>query len=114
MTEIQELEGEQRQKALLVLCTAPDADVAASLARSLVADGHAACVNILPGIRSIYRWQGEVEDSAEVQLFIKTTSGRWDPLCDAIAAQHPYEVPEILALEPAAVAPSYLQWLRES
>lgn len=98
---------------LLVLCTAPDADVGATLARGLVDARLAACVNIVPGLRSFYVWKGEVHDDAEVQLLIKTRRARFDDVRAHLAAHHPYEVPEIIALPIEAGAKSYLDWLDE-
>ena len=97
--------------ALVVLCTAGDADSAASLARALVDARVAACVNVVPGLRSIYRWQDAVHDDAEVLLIVKTTVGRFDALQAEIRRRHPYDTPEILALEAARIDPRYAAWL---
>lgn len=97
--------------ALVVLCTAPDADVAARLARGLVDARLAACVNVIPGLRSFYRWQGEVQDDGEVQLFIKTRRGRLPELMAWLGEHHPYDVPEVLALDVGAGSQPYLDWL---
>ncbi|MGE0791908.1 MAG: divalent-cation tolerance protein CutA [Sandaracinaceae bacterium] len=98
---------------LLILCTAPDADVAATLARGLVEASLAACVNVIPGIRSFYRWQGEVKDEGEVQLLIKTTAERYDALAAWIDAHHPYEVPELIAFDVTKGSRAYLAWAHE-
>jgi periplasmic divalent cation tolerance protein len=74
----------------------------------------AACVNILPQIRSIYRWQGKVEDAAEVLLVIKTTKSRFPAVRDAIRELHSYDVPECIAFPVSEGAPDYLKWLTES
>ncbi len=100
-------------KALLVLCTAPDEEVGATLARDLLEQRLAACVNVLPRIRSFYRWKGTVQDEAEVQLFIKTTRTRFDELRAWIEQAHPYEVPELVALPIEEGSPAYLSWLGE-
>ena len=71
----------------------------------------AACVNLLPGVESIYRWDGQLEHAAEVLGIFKTASSLFPALAAALAAAHPYAVPEIVALEPAAVADSYLAWV---
>lgn len=97
----------------LVLSTLPNADVAATIARTLVDERLCACVNIVPGLRSIYRWQGTVQDEAEVLALIKTTTDRYEALAARLRALHPYEVPEILALDVAAGAASYLAWVGE-
>lgn len=97
----------------LVLTTLPDAEVAAELARSLVERGLAACVNVLPACRSVYRWQGGVEEDGEVPLFIKTTAELYPALETYLRSRHPYELPEIVALELVAGLPAYLQWLAQ-
>lgn len=98
----------------VVLVTAPDADVAARLARALVGESLAACVNLVPQIRSIYRWQGEIQDDAEVLLVIKTTEERMTALCERVSALHPYDLPEVLALPAAGGSGAYLDWVREA
>lgn len=98
-------------KALLVLCTAPTEDVGATLARGLVEARLAACVNLVPGVRSFYRWKGAIEDDAEVQLLIKTSPARFDALRAWIEEAHPYEVPEVVALPIEEGSPAYLGWL---
>jgi periplasmic divalent cation tolerance protein len=97
--------------ALLVITNVPDATNAQVLARSLVERHLAACVNILPGVQSVYQWQGAVEEANEVTLFIKTVQARYDDLESAIIAAHPYQVPEIIALPIAAGLPAYLEWI---
>ena len=99
---------------LLVLSTCPDEAVAERLARWLVAERLAACVNILPGLRSVYEWQGRVEEEGEVLLIIKTSAARYAELESRLAGEHPYEVPAILAVELSAGLPPYLQWLAEA
>jgi periplasmic divalent cation tolerance protein len=98
-------------EALVVLCTAPTAEVAAGLAHALVEAGLAACGNVLPGLRSIYRWQGRVEDEAEALLVLKTTRARFPALREELLARHPYQVPEVLALPVEAGSEAYLAWL---
>jgi periplasmic divalent cation tolerance protein len=101
------------EEPIVVLCTAPDADVGARLARGLVEANLAACVNVVPGLRSIYVWKGNVHDEPEVQLLIKTRRGRFEALDAWIRKNHPYEVPELLALTVAAGSEKYLAWLGE-
>ena len=96
---------------LVVLVTAPGADEAARLARTLVEERLAACGNVLPGLRSIYRWKGEVQDEGEALLLLKTTRQRFPALRDRILALHPYEVPEVLALPAEAGSEEYLAWV---
>lgn len=98
---------------ILVLCTAPDGEVGATLARGLVEAKLAACVNIVPGLRSFYVWKGAVHHEPEVQLLIKTRRARFGELSAWIDANHPYEVPEIVALPIEAGSKSYLGWLEE-
>lgn len=104
----------QGDEAIVVLCTAPAAgDAAVELARGLVEARLCACVNVVPGLRSFYRWEGAVQDDAEVQLLIKTRRDRFDALAAWLSEHHPYSVPEILALPVVAGADAYLAWLRE-
>lgn len=98
---------------ILVLCTAPSADVGATLARGVVEAKLAACANILPGVRSVYVWKGEVHDEPEVQLFIKTRRDRFPALEGWLRENHPYEVPEIIALPIERGSKAYLDWLWE-
>jgi|SRR5690348_1526809 len=96
---------------LLCLSTCPDAETAARIARTLVEERLAACVNRLPCVASTYRWQGKIHEDAEVLLLIKTTRERFDALRDRLAELHPYEVPELVAFEIADGLPAYLEWL---
>ena len=98
----------------VVLITAPNAEKAAELAHALVGEKVAACVNIVPGVRSIYRWEGAVEDAAEVLLVVKTTADRFDALHQRVLALHPYQVPEVLRLDVAQGHLPYLDWVRDS
>ena len=98
-------------EALLVLTNLPDAAAARTLADSLVAKRLAACVNILAPCLSVYRWQGKVADAQEVPLLIKTTASRYAALEAAIRADHPYELPEIVAVPIARGLPGYLAWV---
>jgi periplasmic divalent cation tolerance protein len=101
------------EETILVLCTAPNPDAAEKLARGIVEANLAACVNIVPGLRSIYVWKGNVHDEPEVQLLIKTRRARYEQLEAWIKAHHSYEVPEILALPIVAGSTEYLSWLSE-
>ncbi|MDH4274191.1 MAG: divalent-cation tolerance protein CutA [Gammaproteobacteria bacterium] len=98
----------------VVLCTCPEGVHAETLATALVEQKLAACVNLVPGIHSIYRWQGAVERATEVLLIIKTRRERLEALEAGIRALHPYQVPEIVALPVTAGFVPYLQWLNES
>ena len=101
-------------EALVVLCTCPDPLVAESLARGLVARRLAACVNILPGIRSIYVWQDSLQDDAEVLLVIKTMAERFDDLEAWLHQHHPYDVPEIVVMDSTVARALKLIWLQAS
>ena len=98
----------------IVLSTAGSEDEARNLARHLVEHQLAACVNIIPQIESIYRWQGKVESSQEWLLLIKTTAERFPAVRDAIRELHSYELPECVALTIENGSPLYLQWLADS
>ena len=97
--------------ALVVLVTAPSAEQAAALARALVEARLAACGNVVPGLRSIYRWEGQVRDEPEALLVLKTTRDRLEALRERVLALHPYDVPEVLALPVEAGSAAYLAWL---
>jgi len=98
----------------LVFCSCPDADTAQRLAVTLVEARLAACVSVLPPMRSTYRWQGTVEQAEEVLLLAKTAADRVPALVERLQALHPYELPEIVAVESAAGLPAYLDWVAES
>ena len=98
-------------EAVVVLVTAPTAEGAAEIARAVVEEKLAACGNVIPAIRSIYRWEGKVQDDAEALLVLKTERKRFRELCDRIVALHPYDVPEVLALPVEAGSDRYLDWL---
>ncbi len=97
---------------VVVLSTAPDARSAERLARALVDEALAACVNVVPGVRSFYRWQGALQEDAEVLLVIKSCGDRLAALTDRLRALHPYEVPEVLALPAAGGSEAYLAFVR--
>ncbi len=95
-----------------VVSTVADEAAARKLARELVERRLVACVTCLPGATSVYRWEGAVQEDAEVVLLAKTTAARVPELERAFAELHPYKVPEMLVLEPAHVGAAYLAWLR--
>ncbi len=97
-----------------VLVTVPDAGKAAELARALVEERLAACGNVVPGVRSIYRWEGKVQDEGEALLVLKTARRRIADLLARVRALHPYEVPEILAIPVEEGNRAYLDWVDES
>ena len=98
-------------QALLVLTNVPDLECAQLVARTLIESRLAACVNLLPAVQSIYRWQGKIEEATEITLLIKTTSQQVDSLQKAIVKLHPYDVPEIIATPIVAGYAPYLQWI---
>ena len=97
--------------ARIVFCACPDATTASHLAKTLVDERLAACVNVIGGVASTYRWNDEVHVDAEVLLVIKTMADRFEAMQARLVALHPYDVPEVLAIEPAASAAPYLAWL---
>lgn len=99
---------------LVVLCTFPDLAKARETGTALVESQLAACVNLLPAVESIYRWQGRVETAAEVLAIFKTTSTTWLRFEARLRELHPYSVPEIVALCPEHVAAGYAQWVEQS
>ena len=98
-------------EALVVLCTCPDIGVAEKLAGGLVENGFAACVNIFPEIRSIYRWQEELHNDPETLMIVKTGRASYSGLEAWLLANHPYDVPEVLALPVEAGSREYLAWI---
>ena len=99
---------------ILVLNTCPDTETALDIARTLLHEKLAACVNILPAGISVYRWQGEIESAEEHLLVIKTHKEKYADIEQVILRQHPYELPEIIAVPITRGLPAYLDWLDES
>ena len=95
----------------IVLTTCPDKACAERIAMALVEEGLAACVSILPPMRSIYRWEGKIETASEQLLIIKSVTARFPAIRDRLRALHPYELPEIIAVPIADGLPEYLAWL---
>jgi len=96
----------------VAFATAPDEAVALRIARALVEERLAACANLVPGVRSIYRFRGVVEDEREVLLVIKTCADRIEALAERLRALHPYEVPELVVMPTAGGLTPYLDWVR--
>jgi len=103
---------EHRDDVVLVVSTWPDEKAASAVARELVLDRLAACVQVLPGVLSTYRWKGRLETATEVRMEAKTTPGRLLELQRRLAERHPYEVPEILVLPVVDGLPAYVHWVR--
>jgi periplasmic divalent cation tolerance protein len=95
----------------LIFCTCPDEETARKLATLLIEKQHAACVNIVPGLTSIYRWQGKVETGSECLLLIKSRADHYLAVEQIIQQQHPYELPEIIAVAISNGLNSYLRWI---
>jgi len=105
--------SETREDVVLVVSTWPDEGLASTVARELVADRLAACVQLLPGVTSTYRWEGNVETATEVRMEVKTTPGRLLELQRRLAERHPYDVPEILVVPVVDGLPAYVRWVRD-
>jgi len=95
----------------IILCTCPNKDTAKKLAELLVSHNLAACVNILPGITSVYTWEGEIETEQEHLLLIKTLYTHYQAIETLLFKHHPYEIPEIIALPIERGLPEYLEWI---
>ena len=100
-------------EALVVYVTAPSEDEAATIAKALVGGKLAGCVNIVKGIRSIYSWQGKIEDDSEVLMICKTQKHLFDSLKERVKELHSYSVPEVIAMPIVAGSEDYLCWLGE-
>lgn len=105
------VQAQSESPVRVVFVTAPDVEAAAALVRSLVTERLAACGNLVPGITSIYRWEGEVHEDPEVLLILKTSEAQVEALVRRVAELHPYDVPEVLALPVDQGLPAYLSWV---
>lgn len=92
--------------------TAPDVETASRIARALVEERLVACVNLVPGVRSIYRWEGALQQDSEVLLVVKTRADRAAAIADRVAELHPYELPELVMLPAVGGSVAYLDWVR--
>jgi len=101
-------------KHILVLCTCPSLNEADAVATALIEERLAACVNRLPGIKSLYRWKGRVTHDDEILLLIKTSADLFDRLEKTIKTLHPHETPEIIAVPIVAGSAEYLRWIEDS
>ena len=102
------------EQVLLIISTFPDAEIAREVVTQLVSENLAACVNIIPIIESIYRWEGKIENAKEAVVFCKTTRARYPAFQDRLQALHPYEVPEIICLDVVNGLPDYLSWVAQN
>ena len=102
------------EEVLTVFTTWPDLETARAAARALVEERLAACGNIVPGVESVYRWEGKVETGAEVLVIFKTVLASYPAFETRLRALHPYEVPEVIAVQVTAGLPAYLRWVEES
>ena len=103
-----------KEKLILCLCTVPDEATGRKIAHALVDSGLAACVNRLPGVASVYRWEGRIEEDAEELLLIKTRADRLSDLVDAVVREHPSELPEVLTVPVTGGLEGYLEWVAVS
>ncbi len=99
---------------IVILCTVPDEATGEKLAGALVGARLAACVNLIPGIRSFYRWRGAIESETEVQLLIKTRQDLFDRVASWLDEHHPYDVPEVVAIPAGSVSEPYRAWALEA
>ena len=99
-------------KLLVVVTSLPNVEAAKGLARALVEENLAACVQLIDGMQSVYRWEGKVCEEHEVLLSAKTTDSKWLDISSFIQKQHPYDVPEILAFSPEQYAQQYGEWVQ--
>jgi periplasmic divalent cation tolerance protein len=114
MTGNKSIDPDLASGASLALCTVPDADHAGRIAGALVEERLAACVNIVPGLVSVYHWEGAVQRDAEVLLLIKTTAAVYDRLEARLRALHPYELPEIISVPIQTGLADYIQWIKNT
>lgn len=98
----------------IILVTCPSTEEGRRIAQTLVEERLAACVNIIPSVTSVYRWQGAVQCDAEVQLVIKSSANKLQALEKRILSLHPYDTPEVIALEPEQVSEKYARWVIDS
>lgn len=101
-------------KYLMVLSTSPDLMTAEKIANELVVDYLAACVQIIPAVKSFYRWQGKLDNSEEYLMLIKTVADKYDEIESKIKSLHPYELPEIIAVPITTGSSDYLSWIDDN
>ena len=98
---------------IITYCTCPDIATANKISRLLISQHMAACVNQVPGITSVYEWEGKIEETSEVLLLIKSTEERFDAITRLVTAEHPYELPELIAVPVSKGLPDYLDWIKQ-
>lgn len=98
----------------IVLCTFPDAETARHIAKEIVSENLAACVNLVPGVESIYRWEGKIEQASEVLAIFKVATAGFKNLEKALLEKHPYDVPEIIGIVADEVSEGYLKWVNSA
>ncbi|MGD9899403.1 MAG: divalent-cation tolerance protein CutA [Calditrichaceae bacterium] len=103
-----------KDNAIIVFCTVPSPEIADIIASKIVVNKLAACCNILPGIKSIYRWKGKIESSNELLLLIKSTENNFKRLESEISILHPYEVPEIISVPVQNGLSDYVEWIKQN
>jgi periplasmic divalent cation tolerance protein len=101
-------------EVVLAFSTFPDVETARRIARELVTENLAACANVIPKIKSIYRWQGKIEQEDETLVLFKTTADRFAAFEEKLKSLHPYDVPEIICTPISEGSPAYLQWVRQN
>ena len=102
------------EKILLALSTFPDSEIARRISNQLVTERFAACANILPAVKSIYRWKNKIESGNEILVFFKITEERQTAFQDKLRSLHPYDVPEIVFVPVAGGLPEYLRWVSDN
>ncbi len=105
---------QNQEEYLLVQTICPDQALSIELARQIIEHKLAACVNVLPEVTSIYQWKGEVKQDSETLLLIKTTKSRYPALQKLITENHPYELPEVIAVPITEALPEFLSWIKET
>jgi len=103
-----------KNKVIMVFATCPDTALARQFGQHLVGTGMAACVNVVPGASSIYRWQGEIQEDQEVMMIIKTVHERLAEITAWIQQNHPYDLPEVVAVPVEDGLNGYLQWVKDA
>lgn len=107
-------ESSRQNRVMMVFCTFPQRGDALRIGTALVEGGLAACVNVLPGVESIYLWEGKTEKSEEILCIFKIVAERFDHFEKALVAMHPYDVPEIVGINANSVSEAYARWVYDS